>query len=109
MTTATSTSKTARELKRLEGWQGDARVFELSEPVAYDYDWNTDEYKSSTKFVVVSAASVMFSGAETYIFACDENGEVLNWMELEGSFKGGLDHERALQGAGFEVEQQPAS
>jgi hypothetical protein len=94
--------KTATELRKLEGFE-DGRLFKLSEPVAYDYDYDTGEYKSTTEHVVVSAVRAMFSGPETYIFPADESGEVVNWCELEGSFKGGLDHQRALEGAGYEV------
>lgn len=47
----------------------------------------------------------MFSGPETYIFPADKTGEIVNWSELDGSFKGGLDHEQALVNAGFEVQQ----
>lgn len=52
-----------------------------------------------------SAADVMFSGPETYIFPANEDSIVVHWGELEGSFKGGLDHERALRNAGFEVQR----
>jgi hypothetical protein len=95
--------KTAIELRKLEGFRGDARLYELSEPVEYDYDYNAEKYKSSTKYVIVSATSVMFSGPETYVFPADEQGNVVNWSELDGSFKGGLDHRRALTEAGFTV------
>src|SRR5687767_5916908 len=95
--------KTATELRRLGGFQGDARLYELSEPVEYDYDYDTEKYKSSTRYVVVSAADAMFSGPETYIFPGDEQGQIVDWGELDGSFKGDLDHERALAEAGFAV------
>lgn len=55
---------TAKEIRKIEGFTGDARLFELS---------------------------------------ADEQGEILNWSELEGSYHGGLDHERALERAGYEV------
>ena len=55
------------------------------------------------EFVVVSACNVMFSGPETYIFKSTETGEILDWTEMNGSFKGGLDHDRALRNAGYEV------
>ena len=57
------------------------------------------------EYVVVSAADVMYSGPETYIFGADENGEVVDWLELPGSFRGKLDHVAALEGAGYEVER----
>lgn len=94
---------TAKEVKRLEGFTGDARLFELSAPVEYDYNYDTEKNEKLTQFVVVSATSAMFSGPETYIFPANEQGEVVDWMELDGSYKGGLDHERALQRAGYEV------
>jgi len=53
--------------------------------------------------VIVSAVVVFCSGPETYIFEADENGNVVNWTELEGSYKGGLCHRRALENAGYEV------
>jgi len=63
--------------------------------------WDNDP----AEYVVVSAASVMYSGPETYVFKSDAEGEVLNWGELGGSFQGDLDHERALAEAGYvEVE-----
>lgn len=52
-------------------------------------------------YVVVSAAVAMFSGPETYIFGTDENGDRTDFGELPGSFRGALDHEAALKGAGY--------
>lgn len=89
-------SKTATLIKRLSGFTGDARLYKLSEPLGYT---DSDMYDH----VVVSAVNVMFSGPETYIFGADENGETVNWIELDGSFEGGLDHERALRDAGYTV------
>ena len=40
---------------------------------------------------------------ETYIFPADEDGNVLDWGELEGSYRGGMDHEEALHNAGYEI------
>ena len=96
--------KTARFIKNLEGWRGDARLYELSEPAEYDYiDFEVETGK--TKFVAVSAiSSAPDTGLpETYIFPCDEDGNILSWLEMEGSFQGGMDHERALNNAGFTV------
>ncbi len=94
-------TQTARFIKELEDWQGDARLYQLSEPIGWG-GWHGDE-QHYTEFVVVSAVCVMFSGPETYIFPTDEGGEVLDWSELEGSFRGGLDHEKALRDAGYEL------
>lgn len=54
-------------------------------------------------YVVVSAVSVPFDGPETYIFTANSEGAITSYMELEGSFKGGLDHAEALRRAGYEV------
>jgi len=45
----------------------------------------------------------MFSGPETYIFPANGNGKVLSFLELEGSYRGGLNHFKALEGAGYVV------
>lgn len=75
-------------------FNGTAKVFEL------------DPALDGNKYVVVSATNVMFSGPETYIFAYDlDNGQVSNWSDLEGSFRGSLDIEKALNNAGYTVEK----
>ena len=69
-------------------------------------DWKLYECEPGgplPRFVIVSAASV-FGAYETYIFEADEAGEVTDWGELDGSFKGGLNHEQALRNAGYEVQ-----
>lgn len=95
---------TAKELKKLEGFKGDARLFQVTPPMEYDYDYDTERNQKSTEYVVVSAADVMFSGPETYIFPANEEGEVIDWGELEGSYKGGLNHRAALENAGYTVQ-----
>jgi len=52
----------------------------------------------SAHYVVTSAVYAMFSGPETYVFPADDNGVITDWGELEGSFQGALDHERAIAG-----------
>lgn len=54
--------------------------------------------------VVVSAADVPYSGPETFIFGANEKGEISDWGELPGSYRGGLDHEQALRNAGYTVD-----
>ena len=56
------------------------------------------------KFVIVSAITVL-SLPETCIFPSNINGEVKEWLELRGSFKGEINHERALNNAGYEVKK----
>jgi len=47
------------------------------------------------EYVVVSATEV-FGRPETYIFPSDENGKVTDWLELEGSFQGEWNIDKAL-------------
>ncbi len=91
----TSTMK-AVEIKRLEGLRGDARLFRLSEPISYG-----DGNRGSTNYVIVSASVVPFSGPETYIFPANEEGEVISWGEMDGSYRGGLSHKEAIRNAGW--------
>ena len=39
--------------------------------------------------------------AETYLFPCDEAGDITDWGELPGSFQGEMNHEQAFQNAGY--------
>jgi hypothetical protein len=75
---------------------GDARLFQLSEPVEYRGGKKTDH-------VVISAVEVPFSGPETYIFPADNTGAILSWCELGGSYRGGLSHEKAVYAAGWKL------
>lgn len=65
--------------------------------------WGLSEPHAGTEFVITSAVSVPYSGPETYIFPANEAGEVTDWGELDGSFRGGLDHECAIRLAGYEI------
>lgn len=96
-----SAERTATFLRSLDGFTGDARLYQLSTPV--EYESRTDDGQATTSFVIVSATVVMFSGPETHIFPANANGEVVAWGELDGSYKGGLDHEAALAGAGYSI------
>ena len=101
---------TATEIKQLNRWQGDARLYRLSKPIGYDFDWDTDEPKAFTDYVIVSAVVVKFDGGpETYIFPATENGKPINMGELKGSFKGKLDHAAALNGAGYTIGPDSAT
>lgn len=106
---------TATFVKQHNG-NGDGRVYRCDPPMpAHDWfggdaDHNVEECSGaapceSTEYVWVSAANVVYSGPETYIFACDEDGEVTDWSELPGSLRGDLNHEAALTGAGYEIKE----
>ena len=88
--------KTATKIKDLEGFRGHAALYRLSEPM--------EDEKTSWDWVVVSAVEVPFVvGEETLIFPSDENGEIAGWSELDGSFRGAMNHQMALEGAGYEI------
>lgn len=87
----------------LPDFRGKAHLYELSEPVEFDYDFETDTNKQETNYVIVSATTVLYSGPETYIFPASKEGNILSWQELSGSFRGALDHAQALQNAGYQV------
>ena len=54
-------------------------------------------WKVGDHHVVTSATNVM-GEPETYVFPSDEKGNVTDWLELPGSYKGGLDHGEAICG-----------
>jgi hypothetical protein len=87
------------EFVKQKNGTGDGRVYRLDPPLISEWD----ERSNPVEYVWVSATNVPYSGPETYIFPCDKKGNVLTWGELEGSYRGGLDHEEALAGAGYEV------
>lgn len=74
----------------LPDMNGDARLYQLSKPL------------TGNDYVVVSGISNAW-GTETYIFPADKSGEITSWGELEGSFRGAIDHAAALRGAGYEA------
>ena len=80
--------KIAKYIENLD-WISDAKLYVLSEPL------------EGHNHVVVSAVVAYWSGPETYIFGCDERGNVVDFIELEGSFRGELDHDKALKHAGY--------
>jgi hypothetical protein len=85
---------TATPLKTLDHFTGEAVLYRLDPPLP-----------DSGAYVVVSATVAPFSGPETYIFTANEDGEVTEWLELPGSFRGGLDHEQALRGLGYTISR----
>ena len=108
--------QTATFVRKLDGWRGDARLYKCDPPM------RTGD-GAFTGYVVVSAVDIckldiytvvaFFDalsgtgkpGKETFIFACDADGIVRDNRNLPGSFKGELDHLRALTRAGYVVEE----
>jgi hypothetical protein len=94
----------AYERAQLNGWKGNARMYSLDVPIKYK-TWQGDEEREfETNFVIVSAIVDNITGVpETYIFPTNVIGRVLDWGELDGSYRGGLDHAEALRNAGYEI------
>ena len=88
--------KSAVAVKSIQEAKGAACLYKLSEPLGgYEY-------------VVVSAArdaTDKFNNlvGETFIFGSDETGKIKSFIELPGSYKGGLDHQKALNDAGYDI------
>jgi len=93
--------KIATFVRDLSGFTGSAKLYHVSPPIEQK-DWD-GEVEAVHSHVVVSATVALFSGPETYIFPANEDGQVVDWGELDGSFQGDLDHEAALRGAGYEI------
>ena len=90
-------------LRNLDGFPGHASLYKLDEEIGYCADWNEPgKFAGYTRYVVVSATDVM-DGPETYIFPADEDGNVLDWQEMPGSYRGGLDHAEALRRMGATI------
>jgi len=88
--------------KKMGGWTGDARMYRCDPPMPYTgYDDKDNRIALTADFVIVSATYALYSGPQTYIFPADGN-DVTDWEELAGSFRGSIDHARALRNAGYE-------
>ena len=71
-----------------------AVVWELSYPIEYD----GLEVSGLTKYVQTSGSHLPERVCETFVFACNVNGEWLNGIEQPGSLRGFIDHAEAIRG-----------
>jgi hypothetical protein len=85
--------KVAVEVKVLQTGNIDQRLYKLIPPYG------------SHEYVIVSASRLsrisVYVPDETYIFPSNESGEIVEYIELNGSYRGGLSHSQALEGAGY--------
>ena len=92
--------KTATFIKDLDLYSvsSDQKLYMVNVPVVYDEDKPTD-------YIVVSACASAFDTGipETYIFPSNKHGEIIDWSELEGSFRGSEDHDKALIDGGYTI------
>ena len=92
--------KKAIFIKKLKGYRGDARLYKLSTPIKEDAYGD----ERNANYVVVSGVLAYDTGIEeTYIFESDIEGNIKDYAELDGSFKGSIDHEKALNNAGYKL------
>ena len=95
-----ATSKNiAERIKKIKGSQ---MLWKVTPPIITEPCYEGDT-KKKFNYIITSCASV-FGQPETYVFGADKNGEILDWGELDGSFKGDFDHERAIIGAGYQIK-----
>ena len=93
---------TALFIKNLRDFIGQASLYRLDTPIAYRSLWDDDAHH--TQFVVVSSIDTPpEEGPETFIFPALKDGTVINFCDLPGSYRGGMSHVTALNGAGYEV------
>jgi hypothetical protein len=78
-----------------------AHLYHVTPPM--EYGWGNVN-QATTEYVIVSAVNIPFGGPETYIFAANAAGEVIEWAELPGSYRGGLNHTEALRRAGYTIQ-----
>ena len=91
-----------RDVSKQNRARGSQILYKVDPPMVDDhYDGSRTEYDH----VIVSATDVMFSGPETYIFPANPDGTIASWGELDGSFRGALDHEQALTNAGYSITE----
>lgn len=86
--------------------RADQVLWELSKEIVwneYEKDYVEGYTPKRTKFVITSAVDVLYSGPETYMFPANEHGEIINWGEMPGSFKGEFNHEKCIIGAGWKI------
>lgn len=100
---AASKVKTATEVRRWKHPNGEGRLYRM------------DPRFKGRRYVIVSTANIarMLGGmadmlppgfdCETYIFPATAAGDFVDMVELEGSFKGGMDHAEALSNIGYVV------
>lgn len=82
-------------VRKVEGNRADQCLWRLSEPYVLN---RYEDEPLSVDYVITSAVVAPYSGAETYVFAANEDGKVLDWGELRGSFRGELNHDEAIAG-----------
>jgi hypothetical protein len=85
-----NTNRTARKIKNVNSHQ---------------ILWEALPRIEGYKFVITSTSNVQFTGPETYMFAADEKGNIIDWCELPGSYRGELNHEKCFEEIGYKIDE----
>jgi hypothetical protein len=67
--------------------------------------WEVLPRIDGNKYVITSTSDNMITGQETYMFAADEKGNIIDWGELEGSYRGSLDHKKCFENIGYSIHE----
>jgi hypothetical protein len=89
----------AKRIKDVSGnFRGSAQLWKFDPPLE----------NGEFEYAIVSGISAPHDTGvpETFIFGCNEEGEVATWLELEGSFQGEVNHVKAIENAGYIVEDE---
>ena len=100
--------KTATIVARhIDGWRGHTIVYRLDPPAQYfrpaSFLFKRWFRCRETQYVIVSAIKDGPEGEETFIYPCDCYGNDKSPIEMHGSQRGTLDHEKVLLAAGYLV------
>ena len=67
--------------------------------------WEVLPRIEGNKYVITSTSNVQFTGPETYMFAADEKGNIINWGELPGSYRGELNHQKCFENINYQIHE----
>ena len=87
-------AKVVLELSSNGYWKGPTWLVKFSEPLAQLDPWD-DSVMTATRFVAVSSRPD--DTGQTYAFAAEEDGKVLNWTQLDGSVNVRMGHDRVVE------------
>ena len=85
-----NTNRTARKIKNVNSRQ---------------ILWEVLPRINGHKYVITSATEVEFTGPETYMFAADETGNIIDWCELPGSYRGDLEHSKCFEYINYKIHE----
>ena len=94
---------TATEVEKVPGWQSDARLFRLSEPVRF----SAFEEETTAEYAIVSALDVP-GMTETAIWPSDEHG-IPQMLGTLLTLTDVTDHQAAIEAAGWELVGEEVS